>query len=446
MDLNPGATAKLTPRQEEANVILASPARYCLLVGGSRSGKTFLMCRALVIRALKGEGSRHGIFRKTFNSVKTSIWNDTMPKVLKLCFPGLPVTQNKQDYYWEFENGSQIWIGGLDEKERTEKVLGTEYATIYLNEASQIGWQTVELVRTRLAQVVPGLKQKLYVDCNPPLTSHWTHRLFIEKRDPETRVRFENAEDYAWLRINPADNEANLDPATLADLSRMSARSRKRFWLGEWGSESENALWALEIFDKHRVREAPIFQRIIIGVDPSGTKGEDDERSDFVGIVVVALGVDGHAYVLEDLTAHVPPREWGRRIVSAYERYEADLVVGEINYGGAMVGEIIRAASSEMKVPVSFREVRASRGKVIRAEPVAALYEQGKVHHVGDVFGPLEDQLCNFTTMGYMGDRSPDRADALIWALAELFPGMTKKREHKPLRIEGVSSYNAQRF
>lgn len=436
----------LTPKQWEAQELLSSASRYCLLVGGARSGKTFLICRALVLRALKGSGSRHGIFRKAFNHVKTAIWHDTMPKVLSLCFPGLAVKPNKQDWFWEFPNGSQIWIGGLDEKERTEKILGQEYVTIYLNEASEIVWSSVEMLTTRLAQVVPSLRQKFYADCNPPLTSHWTHRLFVEKRDPESRMRVDNPQDYAWLRINPEDNKQNLSPEFLASLAVMSARARKRFWLGEWGSENENALWTLEGFDKYRKHQAPEFQRIVIGVDPSGTKGEDDERSDKVGIVVVGLGVDGDAYVIEDLTAQVNPREWGRRIVSAYDRHDADLIVAEINFGGAMVGEIIRSASSEMKVPVSFREVTASRGKVVRAEPISALYERGKVHHVGDVFPELEDQLCNFTTQGYMGDRSPDRADALIWALSELFPGMTKKQQPKPLKIEGLGSYNAHRF
>jgi PBSX family phage terminase large subunit len=436
----------LTEKQWEAQELLSSASRYCLLVGGARSGKTFLICRALALRALKAPEGRHGIFRKAFNHVKTSIWHDTFPKVMKLCFPGVPYKANKQDWFWEFPNGSQVWVGGLDEKERTEKILGQEYVSVYCNEASEIVWSSVEMLKTRLAQTVPSLRQKFYADCNPPLTSHWTHRLFIEKRDPETRIKVDDPENYACLRVNPEDNKQNLSPEFLASLERMSARAKKRFWLGEWGSETENALWTLETFDKHRRKERPEMQRIIIGVDPSGTKGADDERSDKVGIVVVGLGVDGDAYVLEDLTAQVSPREWGRRIVSAYDRYGADLVVAEINFGGAMVQEIVRAAASEMKVQVSFREVHASRGKIIRAEPVSTLYERGKVHHVGDVFPELEDQMCNFTTMGYMGDRSPDRADALVWALTELFPGMTKKTQPKPLRIEGLSSYNAQRF
>src|SRR5512139_3579794 len=156
----------LTQKQLEANGLLGSKARYCLLVGGARSGKTFLLVRAIVLRALKGQGSRHGIFRKAFNHCKQSIWYDTFPKVMLTCFPGVPLKENRQDWFWDFPNGSRVWIGGLDGKERTEKILGQEYATIYLNEASEITWGSVQMVKTRLAQVVPELRQKLYVDCN----------------------------------------------------------------------------------------------------------------------------------------------------------------------------------------------------------------------------------------------------------------------------------------
>lgn len=438
----------LTPKQLEAQDLIAGDARYCLLVGGSRSGKTFLFCRAVALRALKGDGSRHGIFRKAFNHVKSSIWHDTFPKMMGICFPGVPYKANKQDWFLEFPNGSQVWIGGLDEKERTDKILGQEYATLYLNEASELTWGSVEIAKTRLAQVVPGLRQKLYVDCNPTLTSHWTHRLWIERRDPETLDYIADPENYVWLRINPSDNKANLSPEFLASLEAMSPRQRKRFWEGEWGSEVENALWTPEGIDVYRRKNHPDFQRVVIGVDPSGTKGpEDGGRSDQVGISVVGLGTDGDAYVLDDLTAHARPAVWGKMVVSAYDRFEADLVVGEVNFGGAMVEEVIRAAGAEMGVAVNYREVHASRGKVVRAEPISLLYERGKVHHVGR-FAPLEDQLCNFTTAGYIGEKSPDRADALIWALHQLFPGMTRKKPKQggDVAVEGMGGFDATRY
>jgi PBSX family phage terminase large subunit len=439
-------TQHLTLKQKEVNKMLGGDARYNLLVGGARSGKTFLLCRAIALRAMR-LGGRHVVLRQAFNHVKTSIWHDTFPKMMEVCFPGVVYGMNKADWFFTLNKG-QVWIGGLDEKERTEKILGTEYATIYINEASQIPWASVEMVLTRLAQQIPGLKQKLYVDCNPPLTSHWTHRLFVEKRQPQPPYNaLPDPDNYVWSKVNPEDNRQNLSTEYLNSLERLGPRQRRRFWEGLWGSDTENALWTSDIIGKYRTRNHPDFQRVVIGVDPSGTKGpEESERTDHVGIVVVGLGVDGNAYVVEDLTCQVRPELWGKRVVQAYKRHEADVVVAEINFGGAMVQEVIRSASSSSGIPVNYKEVTASRGKVIRAEPISTLYEQGKVRHVGDGFFELETQLCNFTSAGYMGDRSPDRADALIWALSELFPGMTRKATRKKLEIQGIGTFNAQRY
>lgn len=441
-----------TGKQLEAQRMLAAAARYCLLIGGARSGKTFLMCFAVALRAIKSEGaSRHLIARLAFNSCKSTIGLDTFPKMMKLCFPHVPFKLNKQDFYFAFpHNGSEIWLGGLDEKERTEKILGSEYVTVYLNEASQIqSYSTVELIKTRLAQVVPGLKQKFYVDLNPTTTGHWTYKVFIEKRDPNPPYTpFTDPDNYQWMRMNPADNLANLSKEYITDLEHQGARHRRRFLEGEYGSDTENALWTYELIDKYRVTKHPDLQRVVVAVDPSGTKGKEEaDRTDKVGIVVFGLGVDGRGYVLEDVTCHAPPAVWGRLVVSAYQRHQADFVVGETNFGGAMVEAVIRSAGNEMRESVPFRQVVASRGKVVRAEPISALYEQGKISHVGR-FTELEDEMTQFTTVGYMGDRSPDRADALIWAIAALFPGMTRK-VHKTGRnivIEGVSSYDPRRF
>jgi phage terminase large subunit len=189
-------TATLTPKQREANRLLASPASNIMLRGGSRSGKTFLLCRAIVQRAINAPSSRHAIFRLRFNHAKTSIWSDTLPKVLKLCFPALRVRFDKTDFYIELPNGSQIWIGGLDDKERVEKILGAEYATLYFNESSQIPWASIETAMSRLAQNVElapeiaaatgrtHLPLKAYFDCNPPSKLHWSFQLFRSKRSP----------------------------------------------------------------------------------------------------------------------------------------------------------------------------------------------------------------------------------------------------------------------
>ena len=174
------------------------------------------------------------------------------------------------------------------------------------------------------------------------------------------------------------------------------------------------ALWQRAWFDQHRKGKAPDLQRIVVAVDPSGTKGS--EEADDVGIVVAAKGVDGRGYVLADYTCNMSPDGWGKRAVHAYDKHDADLIIAEINYGGAMVEHVIKTVDSRPR----YKEVRASRGKVVRAEPVAALYEQGRISHVG-TFPELEDELCLFGPDGYVGEQSPNRADALVWALTELF-------------------------
>ena len=185
--------ATLTPRQREANRLLAGPARNIMLRGGSRSGKTFLLVRAIIQRAINAPGSRHVIFRFRFNHAKTSIWADTMPKVLKLCFPTLRYRFDKTDFYLDLPNGSQVWIAGLDDKERVEKILGAEYCTLYFNESSQIPWGSIETAMSRLAQKVElapeiaaatgktHISLKAYFDCNPPSKLHWSYQLFRSK-------------------------------------------------------------------------------------------------------------------------------------------------------------------------------------------------------------------------------------------------------------------------
>jgi len=419
-----------------------------MLFGGSRSGKTFLLVRNICMRALKAPKSRHAILRFRFNAVKASIVHDTFPKVMDLAFPGVKYTLNKTDWFAEFENGAQIWFGGLDDKERTEKILGQEYVTIYLNESSQIPWGSVGVAVTRLAQqvmqVMKGspdipLRPRMYFDCNPPSKAHWSYRVFIEKRDPETKQPLSRPEQYAHFQINPQDNAENVSAGYLETLMNLSARLQKRFLKGEFADATPNQLFPEEDIDKWRVtdgRVLPDFVRVIVGVDPSGSGDEDNADNDAIGIVVGALGTDGNAYLLEDCTVKAGPGTWGSVATNAFERHEADIVVGETNYGGAMVKQTIQVARPR----TPYKAVTATRGKVVRAEPYSALYEQGKIRHVGN-FPELEDELTAFSTFGYMGEGSPNRADALVWVLAELFPGLTKKAqpkiEKKPVRNVG---------
>lgn len=436
------ASFSLTARQQEANALLGGGQLHTMLVGGARSGKTTLIVRAIVTRALAHK-SRHAVLRYRFNHLKGSILYDTLPKVMSNCFPGVAEKchLDKSDWFYTFPNGSEIWFGGLDDKERTEKILGSEYATLFLNECSQIPWSSRNVAITRLAQKTP-LRLRAWYDCNPPNDAHWTKKIFVDKIDPDTKMRLSDPDNYASLTINPAHNLENLPAEYVSSLEHLPTRLRNRFLYGLYTSTTDGALWTSEMIDSGRVMDGdvPDLQRIIIAVDPSGCSGPEDTRSDEIGIVIAGLGTDGRAYVLEDLSGRFGPQKWGTIVVAAYDRWRADAIVAESNFGGAMVKEVLRAAASEAKHPaLPFKLVHASRGKVVRAEPVAALYgteeKIGKISHVG-IFPLLEDQMCGFSTSGYTGERSPDRADALVWAIAELFPALSRP-EKKPYQVPG---------
>ena len=450
------------PGQVRARAVLAQGQRHTLLVGGARSGKTFEYVRTIAFRALAADGSRHAIFRFRYNAVRASIWLDTWPKMMRLCFPGVTWQDRRQDGYLELQNGSEIWFGGTDDKERVEKLLGMEYATAYFNEASQIPYGSITLLRTRVAQVCPvtrgpepgrALSQRVYYDLNPVGTGHWTHKLFLEGIDPETRAPIANRADYAHCFLNPADNAANLDPAFIAELEALPERQRRRFLDGLYSAEIDGQLWTFELIEQARVlpdTELPDFARVVVAVDPSGASGPEDKRSDEIGLVAGGLYVPAiihtqqagpfrpdlfhqprsQAWLLDDASGRYSPEGWGTKAIAMYRRHRADAIIAEANYGGDMVRHVIH--SIDPNVPV--RLVNATRGKSVRAEPVAALYEQGLVRHVGR-FPVLEDQLTNYSTSGYTGHRSPDRADAWIWAATDLLIDINSGAGSAPLPI-----------
>lgn len=410
---------KKTDKQHEAIALLKSVARNVLLFGGSQSGKTFILLYAMVVRALKHK-SRHLILRLHFNHVKTSIWHDTLPTVLNLKCPGLlpPSAWNKSDFFVSFPNGSEIWIGGLDDKQRTDKILGTKYSTVFFNECSQMTYDSIQTALTRLAEN-SGLTNRAYYDCNPPRKKHWAHVMFLDKKEPESEQLYPRPELYGSLLMNPVDNKENLSEDYFETLNGLSRRKRERFVLGLWRDTVEGALWDEK--DILRLSEKPSMDRIVIGVDPATTSGE---KSDETGIIVAGKASDKFI-VLEDLSGRYKPNKWAEVVIGAYNEWKADRVIGEANNGGDMVESTVRTADKD----VSFTKVWASRGKAVRAEPVEALYEQGRGFHCG-VFPELEDQMCSWEqgkTKAEMGF-SPDRMDAMVWAATALMLKSGKRR------------------
>jgi phage terminase large subunit-like protein len=183
--------------------------------------------------------------------------------------------------------------------------------------------------------------------------------------------------------------------------------------LGELIDDVQGALWTRALLDAHRVYEHPDLVRVVVAIDPAATS---TDGSNDTGIIVAGVGVDGHGYVLKDLTCHLSPDGWGKRAVAAYREHTADRIVAEVNNGGEMVAHVIKTV--DLSAP--FKAVHASRGKQTRAEPISALYEQGRVHHVGGL-PELEDEQCTWVP----GEAdSPDRMDALVWALTDLMLGL----------------------
>jgi predicted phage terminase large subunit-like protein len=213
-------------------------------------------------------------------------------------------------------------------------------------------------------------------------------------------------------KMTTYDNAANLAPAFMDEIigKYEGTRLGRQELMAELLEDVPGALWTRTQIDELRVKEEPDMVRIVVAVDPAVTSGEE---ADLTGIIVAGRGTDGQGYVLEDLTCRKSPDAWAQDVVAAYHRWKADRVVAEVNNGGDLVETILRTVSGN----VSYKAVHASRGKRVRAEPIAALYEQGKVHHVG-TFPDLEDQMTMYVPDQY--DGSPDRVDAMVWAFTEL--------------------------
>lgn len=422
---------QLTAKQEEFFDLAKGPATYILAAGGSRSGKTAVTAFTLITRALRIDNSRTGVFRQTAVSCRSTLFDLTFKDVMRLAYPNL-IEQckiNETEMSIEFPNGSIILFFGLDDKNRLDRILGQEFLTIYCNEVSEIAdFSAVTQLMTRLSQQCTAAngkpaRPKMFFDCNPPSKKHWTYQAWVEGIHPLTRLPHKNADQWAWIKMNPIDNTQNLTANYFDTLANLSARQQKRFLEGEWQTEVEGALFNVDWFRRvNPIKFNPDdLKRIIVAVDPAASS---KAGSDETGIVVAGIDHDDEVYILDDASLRGTPDQWARRAAAMFEQWKADLIVAEKNNGGDMVEHTLRSAG--LNLPVKL--VHATRGKALRAEPVSTLYEKGRVHHVGE-FAELEDQMENFThDFNRTKQGSPDRLDALVWAVWEL----TQEKQHAP--------------
>ena len=231
---------KTTTQKDAVRKIANSSAKDFCIYGSSRSGKSFIIMRMILIRAAKVERSDHIICRETFSSAKTSIWQKTLPDVLRICFPDLKGKFNNSEYVYTLPNKSTIKIAGLDDQKKIERLLGTEYSTLWVNESNQVSYAAVNKLKTRLAQK-NALKKVTFYDLNPTKTSSWVYQLFEQKVNPQDGEMIPNPQDYVSMQMNIQGNLENVDDEYLKLLESMPEAERKRFLLGEYDDSNNGA-------------------------------------------------------------------------------------------------------------------------------------------------------------------------------------------------------------
>lgn len=431
----------LTPKQVEAQKLAQSAARFILFRGGSRSGKSFAVCHFVLQRALITPNSRHGIFRQIGADARSTIFDLTLKSVFEAAHPGLwehlkdTRKINDTEMTIELPNGAMIIVKGLDDATRQERILGDEYATVFVNEVSQFkSFDIFQKLIGRLSQEYPieidgkltgrKLKPKLFLDCNPPRSKrHWTNDAFMKGVNPISQEPWPRPEEWAQIKMNPVHNAENISSTYLADLENLSAADRRRFLDGEWGSENENGMFKPEWWQgdgRHR-RHAPMtpaeaqsLEKRIVAVDPaaSANKGSDE-----TGIIVAGRNDAGEAFVLADASGKMSPNAWGQAAIDAFHKWDADYILVERD-GGA---DYVRATILNIDPSIPVVEVRTGGlSKPARAMPVANQYEAGRVHHAG-TFPELEAQMEEFhLDWSRSKEGSPDRLDALVYAIKDL--------------------------
>lgn len=387
---------------------LFQPARYKVPYGGRGSSKSWSVARALVIIAVQSP-KRILCAREFQNSTKESVHKLLADQIEVL---GLSAFYSVQDTKITGINGSEFIFEGL--RRNTTKIKSMEGIDIcWCEEAQTISKASWDLL-------IPTIRKsgsEIWITFNPDLEEDETYTRFVKNTPPGAVVRLVNFMDNPWF---PEELRREAEHLKHIDLDAY-----RHVWLGECKVAVTGALWTKEgissmrrpaiTTDAERASVISSMQRIVVSVDPSGCSGPDDKRSDEIGIVVAGLDREGRGHILADLSGRYSPEGWAQAAVGAYKTWQADRIVAEKNFGGALVESNLRTVDKNASVLL----VTASRGKSQRAEPVAALYEQNKICHHG-YFAEMERQLCLFSASGYQGPRSPDRADALVWALTEL--------------------------
>jgi predicted phage terminase large subunit-like protein len=368
------------------NAFLEASHRFRLFTGGVGSGKTF--AGALATLRMPA-GSRGMVVAPTYPMLK-----DASLKVWREMGDAVTVNLNRSEMTARLIDGTEVLFRSADKPDRLR---GANLGWVWIDEGAYCKKETWDVLLGRV-RLKPG---RVWVTTTPR-GENWLYDVF----GPDNRT-----EDHYLVRAATTENPYLPQHYIDSLRQRYTEQQRLQEMEGEFVT-LQGAIFRASWIDEGRVPEAPeSLARVVIGVDPAGTHRPD---SDETGIVVCAKARDGAAYVLEDASGRYSPPEWARAVRRLWDTYSADKVVAERNYGGDMVESTLQAYGGEMGVET----VSATRGKVIRAEPLAAPYERGDVHHVG-VYADLERQMTTYDPQDRSA-ASPDRMDALVWALTEL--------------------------
>jgi phage terminase large subunit-like protein len=369
--------------------------RNWLLMGGRGSGKTRAGAEWVIELAQSRPGLRIALVAETLGDAR-EVMIDGVSGIMR-------VAGRRNRPVFEISRRRLVWRNGsvaqIFSSEDPESLRGPQFHYAWGDELAK--WRNGE-------ETFDMLQFGLRLGADPRMLITTTPRpVAVLKRlmaDPGTVTR----------RISTRSNLANLSPGYVAAMQARYGGSRlgRQELDGELIEDREDALWQRDHIPLVRLSEAGPLSRIVIGVDPPASDG----RTSCCGIVAAGIDAKGRAVVLADCSVkQLSPAGWAAAVVRAFRRFEADRVVAEINQGGDMVTSVLKSIDANLPVTA----VRATRGKFLRAEPIAALYEQGRVAHAGR-FSALEDQMCDFGPDGLSNGGSPDRLDALVWALTAL--------------------------
>jgi predicted phage terminase large subunit-like protein len=371
-----------------------------LILAGRGWGKTRTGAEDIVSYAMRHPNVRCGVIAPTRQDLRRVCFEGTSGIVQSLpqkCyFGGDSNSYNRSALEIRLWNGSLIQGYAAIEPNRLR---GPQFHRIWADELA--AWRYPEAYDQMMFGLRLGEKPQLIITTTPRPTS--IIRSLVKRSDQDVHL----------TQGNTFENYENLAETALEQLKARYEGTRlgRQELYAELLEDVEGALWSYKLIDRQRLpkEDAPEFKRIVIAIDPAVT---NTEGSDETGIIVAGQGVDGKHYVIDDLSGKMDATAWGRMAVEAYYKFGADRIVAEVNNGGDLVERLLRSIDED----VPYTPVRASRGKITRAEPISALYEQHKVFHLGS-FKELEDQLCSYSAAS---KKSPDRLDALVWALTEL--------------------------